>query len=594
MKIAKKLSRVVIALAVCMLLVVTAWAANEIFVTYSATLNDYVLCVNELDKTVTLAVVANKTVETDEGVIEMDSLTAQVNVPKELKLAGIANEPLKFDEDNYNIANGMILWYSGDAEDVENNLLAKVTINVPAGTPAGTYEIAFDIIDISREWGTSWENGTKVYATLTVAGHADGDDNDHLCDTCQGVVEGATCTYVPGEYVWNEANSACSVVGTCACGETATANATVTSVTTEGTCVTEEKTTYTATFTETWADTQTKADVVTGEKNPDNHTGNNHLEKQKEATATEDGYTGDLVCECGHVVETGKTIGKHQVDADKVDTFTDVPAAVVGGEGAQYETVTEMEAAMTTGTLTEIQKDLPDVAADDVTTQFYDVVLTYYDTETDTWKKADTEHFPEDGKIVVDIPVADLAHHTYYVAHVYSETAFGGTAGDIEYPEVTEYTDPESGDLYIRFTVTGLSPISVSYVRDDCKWVDNGYTDNKDGVTHIHHQKCEIDGTETNDVTEDHAYDAITGLCVCGAKKPEEVTGLKGDVNLDGTVDMDDVIALLCHVMKVDGEIITDATSLAMGEVTGNTSLDMDDVIKILQYVMKAGVESLD
>jgi len=487
----------------------------------------------------------------------------------------------------------MILWYSSTADDVTNNLLAEVTINVPAGTPAGTYEIAFDIIDISREWGTSWENGTKVYATLTVAGHADGDDNDHLCDTCQGEIDGATCTYVPGEYVWGDNYSSCTVVGTCACGETAEATATVTSVTTEGNCVTEQKTTYTATFAESWAETQTKADVVTGEKNPNNHTGNNHLEKQKKATATEDGYTGDLVCECGVTVQTGTTIGKHQVKAEELEEgykAEDVPAAVVGGEGAKYTTVDEMEAAMTTGTLTEIQKKQSNVDADDVTTEFYDVVLTYYNTETNTWEEADTEHFPVDGKIVVDIPVVDLAHHTYYVAHVYSETAFGGTAGDIEYPEVTEYTDPESGDLYIRFTVTGLSPISVSYVRDDCKWVDNGYTDNEDGATHTHHQKCEIDGTETNDVTEDHAYDATTGLCVCGAKKPEEVTGLKGDVNLDGQVTLSDAVLLTRHTLEV--ETVTDPIALKNADVNGDGEVSLADAVKLTRYTLD--LETLD
>jgi methionine-rich copper-binding protein CopC len=280
MKIAKKLSRVVIALAMCMLLVVTAWAANEIFVTYSATLDDSVLCVNELEKTITLTVAANKTVDGD---ITMDSLTAQVKLPeipegqKGPTLAAISNSDLGFTDSNYNLENGMILWYSGNAESVKNEQLANVSINVPAGTPAGTYEIVFEIIDISRDYGMSWENGTTVTATLTVAGHSDGDDNDHECDYCGGYVEGATCTYVPDEYVWSEDNSTCTVVGTCACGKSATANATVTPSVTAATCMTEEKTTYTAVFDETWAENQTKADVVTGDIDPNNHTGNNHI-----------------------------------------------------------------------------------------------------------------------------------------------------------------------------------------------------------------------------------------------------------------------------------------------------------------------------
>ena len=64
---------------------------------------------------------------------------------------------------------------------------------------------------------------------------------------------------------------------------------------------------------------------------------------------------------------------------------------------------------------------------------------------------------------------------------------------------------------------------------------------------------------------------------------PEE-TGLKGDVNLDGKVDMTDAIRLLRHTLGI--ELLTDSTALANGEVTGNTTLDMQDCIKILRYYL--------
>ena len=67
--------------------------------------------------------------------------------------------------------------------------------------------------------------------------------------------------------------------------------------------------------------------------------------------------------------------------------------------------------------------------------------------------------------------------------------------------------------------------------------------------------------------------------------------GLKGDVNLDTEVNMDDVVALLNHVVKAD--IITDSAALAAGEVTNDTELNMDDVVKLLNYVVKA-IDSLD
>ena len=68
-------------------------------------------------------------------------------------------------------------------------------------------------------------------------------------------------------------------------------------------------------------------------------------------------------------------------------------------------------------------------------------------------------------------------------------------------------------------------------------------------------------------------------------------TYLKGDVNQDSEVNMDDVVALLNHVVKAD--IITDSASLAAGEVTNDTELNMDDVVKLLNYVVKA-IDSLE
>lgn len=67
--------------------------------------------------------------------------------------------------------------------------------------------------------------------------------------------------------------------------------------------------------------------------------------------------------------------------------------------------------------------------------------------------------------------------------------------------------------------------------------------------------------------------------------------GMKGDVDLDEDVDMDDVVALMCHVLKA--ATIADETALANGEVTNDDALSMDDVVKIMCYVLKA-ISSLD
>lgn len=186
MKLLKKFGKGIIAVVLCLLLATTVLAVAT--ATYTAVLDDAVICANELTeaKTVTL------TVKVDQEV-EMDAFTAQVKAPEDWEITGIANGNLNSSEFNFYLDNGMILWYSGNAEPVTNDLLATVTIQVPANTPAGEYEIVFELIDISREYGMPWEDGEVLTAKLTVADHADGDDANHDCDVCGGVVEGETC-----------------------------------------------------------------------------------------------------------------------------------------------------------------------------------------------------------------------------------------------------------------------------------------------------------------------------------------------------------------------------------------------------------------
>lgn len=130
-------------------------------------------------------------------------------------------------------------------------------------------------------------------------------------------------------------------------------------------------------------------------------------------------------------------------------------------KNAGYDTVEKIEAQL----LTKVTALNSGIVKDD--TVMYDVVLMYSTDGGKTWQVADEEHFPEDGKLLVSLPVpagTDPIKHDYYVVHMFSKTAFGKVAGDVEYPAVTER------DNHIEFYVTGLSPILVG-------WVEAGSTD---------------------------------------------------------------------------------------------------------------------
>lgn len=145
-----------------------------------------------------------------------------------------------------------------------------------------------------------------------------------------------------------------------------------------------------------------------------------------------------------------------------------------GLKDAGYDTVTKIETLLTTKVVAL------NCGVKEENTELYDVVLMYSTDGRNTWLKADEEHFPEDGKLLVSLPVpagTSTATHDYHVVHMFSKTAFGKTAGDVEYPAVTER------DGHIEFYVTGLSPILVGWVDTTTTGPDgHSFTDKASSV----------------------------------------------------------------------------------------------------------------
>lgn len=161
MKNFKKLSVAIVALAMCALLSVSVWAANSSGVSYTADFDDAKLCITGVEQTATLTININKEVE-------MDSVTAQVK--SDLEISDITFEA--FTDVSWNKETGMIIaWNPLDAANVSTDVLAVLTLKVPADVKAGTYKVTFDIQEISKDYGTPWEDGEILEATLTVAEH---------------------------------------------------------------------------------------------------------------------------------------------------------------------------------------------------------------------------------------------------------------------------------------------------------------------------------------------------------------------------------------------------------------------------------------
>ena len=151
-------------------------------------------------------------------------------------------------------------------------------------------------------------------------------------------VEATGHSYGKPVFNWSEDGKSCTVVFTCENDESHVEKlkADITAeITTPATCGVAGETTYTASVTlenRKYSDTLTLADIPALAHDP-------RLENVREATDTQDGYTGDLVCaHCGEILEKGQAYelifrvyhqasGKHHYTADAVER----DALVAGG-----------------------------------------------------------------------------------------------------------------------------------------------------------------------------------------------------------------------------------------------------------------------
>ena len=142
---------------------------------------------------------------------------------------------------------------------------------------------------------------------------------------------------------------------------------------------------------------------------------------------------------------------------------------------------------------------------------------------------------------------------TEKAAGVTAEPLTGNVAFELQYSEVTD------GGMYL---ILVLSEDGVP-TADNILYVNQGTAG--DG-------KVAFDNVYPKEIPETASFVYMSGTDMAYSKlakvnpKVAAATGMKGDVNLDGKVDMTDAIKLLRHTMGI--EVITDNTALVNGEVT--------------------------
>lgn len=132
--------------------------------------------------------------------------------------------------------------------------------------------------------------------------------------------------------------------------------------------------------------------------------------------------------------------------------LSEVPAALAGNE--ELNTPAKIEKVLKTQ-IQQINSAIPEA-----NTAVYDVALMVSTDGGRTWVPATEENFPNGG-LTVTLPYPEGTNSSYQftVVHMFTSDIAGKTPGKTETPPVTNTADG------IRFTVTGLSPISVGWAE---------------------------------------------------------------------------------------------------------------------------------
>ena len=94
--------------------------------------------------------------------------------------------------------------------------------------------------------------------------------------------------------------------------------------------------------------------------------------------------------------------------------------------------------------------------------KLYSVSLLARKNENENWRKANKEEFPADGKLKLRIEVPEGSKgelHDYMVLHMFGDTNFYCTPGQVEAPKVVKIK--ADGKYYLEFEIVGTSPLLI-------------------------------------------------------------------------------------------------------------------------------------
>jgi len=134
------------------------------------------------------------------------------------------------------------------------------------------------------------------------------------------------------------------------------------------------------------------------------------------------------------------------------DTWKDIPNSLVEAKLDSKEKIVE-----------KLSKVAVENGHSSKDSAFYDVVLQMLESDGNTWKTVTAENFPKEG-VTLTIPYPEGTnrfHFDFVVTHMFTVAMNGYNPGDVE------ILDAEKTDNGLKFTVSSLSPIGISWVALD-------------------------------------------------------------------------------------------------------------------------------
>lgn len=174
-------------LALCFSLTINVFASNELGISYTATLSQSTVNASDEDQTVdlTIGTSAPVTLDSIEVIVSDASGKLVVGNPSGYPDGGNAS---------YNDKANKLSWMNLGDDNIEDvTTLAVFPITIPANTPADEYVISVTGIKLSKDWGTTWEDGGSATTTLTVK------DNTPAADGYTVAVSGDATIQTDGE-----------------------------------------------------------------------------------------------------------------------------------------------------------------------------------------------------------------------------------------------------------------------------------------------------------------------------------------------------------------------------------------------------------